>query len=305
MAVVANKLNKIPAFPFKHLCRLLQAAFFIRRLEFAGAVYHVTSRGDRQQAIYFNDADRAEWLQILGLICARFNFVVHGYCQMTNHYHLLVETVEGNLSQGMRLLNGLYSRYVNRRHELVGHLFQGRYKAILIQREQYLLAVIRYVALNPVRAGMVSSPDDWRWSSHHLLMHHGRLPEWLNTHWTLGQFGRQGTDPLSAYHQFVLSGAGMPSPISGARHQLVLGDDDFVARYRLASDGLPLQEVARAQRRLTALPLAEYQRQYPERDMAMAQAYGSTAYTMAQIAAHFQVSYRTVSRAVRKSGRCQ
>lgn len=109
------------------------------RLEFAGALYHVTSRGVRREDIYRGDDDRREWLEVLGAVCSRFNWVVHGYCQMSNHYHLLLETVDGNLARGMRQLNGLYTQSFNRRHGLVGHLFQGRYKAILVQKESYLL----------------------------------------------------------------------------------------------------------------------------------------------------------------------
>jgi REP element-mobilizing transposase RayT len=142
------------------------------RLEFSGALYHVTSRGDRREPVYRDDHDRRHWLSIMGLVCKRFNFVVHAYCQMTNHYHLLVETVDGNLSQGMRQLNGLYTQGFNRRHRLVGHLFQGRYKAILVQRERYLLALTRYIVLNPVRAGMVASPDQWPWSNHQFVAGH-------------------------------------------------------------------------------------------------------------------------------------
>ena len=104
------------------------------RLEYAGALYHVTSRGDRREEIYRDDSDRRQWLEVLGSVCDRFNWVVHAYCQMTNHYHLLVETVDGNLSRGMRQLNGYYTQCFNRRHGLVGHLYQGRYKAILVQK---------------------------------------------------------------------------------------------------------------------------------------------------------------------------
>ena len=103
------------------------------RLEFSGAVYHVTSRGDRREDIYLDDDDRQQWMAVLSLVCDRFNWIVHAFCQMTNHYHLLVETPDGNLSAGMRHLNGLYTQRFNRRHAQVGHLFQGRYKAILIQ----------------------------------------------------------------------------------------------------------------------------------------------------------------------------
>jgi len=133
------------------------------RLEFAGALYHVTSRGDRREEIYSDDQDRQIWLDTLGRACDRFNWVVHAYCQMTNHYHLVVETVDGNLSRGMRQLNGQYTQGFNRRHNLVGHLFQGRYKAILVQKEAYLLELSRYVVLNPVRAGMVKRPEEWPW----------------------------------------------------------------------------------------------------------------------------------------------
>jgi REP element-mobilizing transposase RayT len=126
------------------------------RLEFSGALYHVTSRGDRQEDIYLCDEDRQDWLEVLETVCDRFNWVVHAFCQMTNHYHLLLETVDGNLSKGMRQMNGLYTQRFNRRHRMVGHLFQGRYKAILVQKEAYLLELTRYVVLNPLRAHMVN-----------------------------------------------------------------------------------------------------------------------------------------------------
>ena len=105
------------------------------RLEYTGALYHVTSRGDRREGIYLDADDRKEWLQVLGHVCSHYNWVIHAYCQMSNHYHFLVETVDGNLSKGMRQLNGLYTQRFNRRHGLSGHLYQGHYKAILIQKE--------------------------------------------------------------------------------------------------------------------------------------------------------------------------
>jgi len=135
------------------------------RVEFAGARYQLTSRGDRREDISLGAPDREDWLEVLGNVCSRFNWVVHAYCQMSNHYHLLVETVDGNLSRGMRQLKGHYTQRFNRRPGLVGHLFQGRYKAILVQKEAYLLELTRYVVLNPVRAGMVREPQDWPWSS--------------------------------------------------------------------------------------------------------------------------------------------
>lgn len=267
------------------------------RIEYPGALYHVTSRGDRRDRIYRDDTDHLVWLDILDKACSRHNFLVHSFCLMPNHYHLLLETVDGNLSRGMRQLNGDYSQYFNRRHEVVGHLFQGRYKAILVQRKRYLLELSRYIVLNPVRAKLVGTPNDWRWSSHHNLIGAMDPPRWLMTTSLLAHFGATRNEALLAYADFLLAGIGSPSPLAYTRNQLILGDDDFIERHKQPrSDELP--EIARAQRRTVALSLPEYQKRYPNRHLAMAQAYLSTAFTMAEIAAHFKVSYRTVSRAV-------
>ena len=188
------------------------------RLEFSGAVYHVTSRGDRGEAIYRDDEDRQGWLAVLALVCQRFNWVVHATCQMTNHYHLLVETVDGHLSFGMRQLNGLYTQRVNRRHRLVGHLFQGRYKAILIQKEAHLLELSRYVVLNPVRASMVALPQDWPWSSYGLCVADQLAPPWFDTDWLLAQFGAGRQSARSAFVKFVLQGVGLASPLLGTKN---------------------------------------------------------------------------------------
>ena len=271
------------------------------RLEFSGAVYHVTSRGDRQEDIFLCDDDRDDWLEILGIVCTRFNWVVHAFCQMSNHYHLLVETVDGNLSRGMRQLNGLYTQRFNRRHSMAGHLFQGRYKAILVQREAYLLALSRYVVLNPLRAGMVESLDQWRWSSYLSVTGAAPVPAWLDTDSVLNQFGQSREHARVQFHEFVMAGSHLPSPMLNTRHQLLLGDNDFIERHRQSNDSYGLLEVSKTHRKSVALSLAEYEIRYVDRGIAMAQAYASGAYTMAEIGQHFGVHYMTVSRAVRKS----
>jgi len=219
---------------------------------------------------------------------------------MTNHYHLLVETVDSNLSGGMRQLNGLYTQRFNRRHGLVGHLFQGRYKAILVQKEVYLLELTRYIVLNPLRANMVESLEDWRWSSDPFITGQAAPPSWLDTEWWLGQFGSQRGKALNGYRQFVMAGRGLPSPMLDTHHQLLLGDKDFVERHWQTKNPETLREVSKAHRRSLALSLDEYQMRHPDRDQAMSQAYLSGAYTMAEIGRHFGVHYMTVSRAVRK-----
>lgn len=142
--------------------------------ELAGGLYHVTARGDRREAIYRDDEDRAAWLALLGAVCRRFNWRCHAYCQMTNQYHVVVETPKGNLSKGTCQLNGVYTQDTNRRHGLVGHLFQGRFKAILVERDAYLMELGRYVVLNPVRAGMVRQAQDWAWSSYRAMVGQAR-----------------------------------------------------------------------------------------------------------------------------------
>lgn len=271
------------------------------RIEFPGALYHVTARGDQLNAIYRDDTDRYIWLEVMGLVCARFHLVVHAYCQMTNHFHLMLETAEGNLGQGMRQLNGIYSQRVNRRHGLAGHVFQGRYHAVLVQKESHLLELARYLVLNPVRARMVDRADEWHWSSHHFMLDPAGKPDWLDRQWLLGQFGATPDHSVQAYREFVAAGAGEQSPLRQMQYQLILGDDDFAAQNRRRQHGAALDDVAKSQRRMAAMTLAEYETAFSERDEAMAQAYFSTAFTMAQIGAHFGVSYKTVSRAVQRS----
>ena len=136
------------------------------RIEYDGALYHVTSRGNEQRPIFRNDDDRELFLTILSKVTERFHWLCHAYCLMDNHYHLVIETPDGNLSKGMRQLNGIYTQTFNRLHHRVGHLFQGRFKGILVQKESHFLEVCRYVVLNPVRAKAVKDPRAWAWSSY-------------------------------------------------------------------------------------------------------------------------------------------
>lgn len=270
------------------------------RIQFPGALYHVTSRGDRRENIFLTDHDRYAWLDILAIVCARCRWVIHAYCQMGNHYHLVIETLDANLARGMRDLNGQYTQRFNFHHQLVGHLFQGRYHAILIQRDAYLLELSRYVVLNPVRAGLVPTPEEWPWSSYRLMIDAASAPAWLDTEWLLGQFADQRLDAISRYREFVLDGQGLASPLGDIRHQLVAGNDEFLRQCRAESTDAQGTEISRAQKKGGARTLHDYRRDIPDPQLAMAQAYLSGLYTMSEIALHFDVHYRTVSRAVRK-----
>jgi putative transposase len=151
------------------------------RIELPGAVYHITSRGNRREPIFADDADRKGFLEMLGQAMDRFDSQVLAYCLMGNHYHLVLFTRQGNLSRLMRHLNGTYTQMFNRRHALSGHLLQGRFKSILVDRDSYLLELCRYVELNPVRARMVSAPREWPWSSYLAHSLHAPTPPWLDS----------------------------------------------------------------------------------------------------------------------------
>jgi len=268
------------------------------RIELAGGLYHITARGDRRDDIYFSDDDREAWLSVLGEVCRRFNWRCHAWCQMTNHYHLVVETPDANLSRGMRQLNGVYTQYVNRTYGRVGHLFQGRYTGILVEKESYLLELARYVVLNPVRAGMVNDAGDWPWSSYRAMIGEAPCPEWLETDWLLAQFAADRARAIGRYRDFVRAGVGLPSLWEDLRGQVFLGSEAFVDRMKAKLPEGDLSEVPRAQRRPISHGLADYAAR-TDRRRAMAQAYLSGSFTMREIAEHFGVHYATVSRAVR------
>jgi len=218
------------------------------RIEFPGALYHLISRGNERSAIFRDDWDRGFFLSTLGGVVRREGWLVHSYCLLGNHYHLLVETAEGRLSKGMHSLNSRYSQTFNRRHDRAGHVLEGRFKAILVEREAHLLELHRYIVLNPVRAGLVTQPEDWRWSSYRSTCRLRDRPSWLEVRWTLSQFGRDIRTAVSSYRRFVMAGIAADDP-PDPRAQIFLGGETFVADVcrRLAGRSLD-PEIPAAQR---------------------------------------------------------
>lgn len=202
------------------------------RLEHAGALWHVTCRGNERRTIFRDDRDRNLFLAVLSEAVELFAWRLHAYVLMGNHYHLLLETPEANLSRGMHRINAVYSQRFNRRHDRVGHLLQGRFKAILVEKERHLLELVRYVVLNPVRAGLVRNAGDWPWSNYLATAGLLQVPTWLETEWTIAQFGG-GAGARCAYREFV--GAGtcrLEQPWKNIANQLFLGSEDFRRRIR-------------------------------------------------------------------------
>ena len=277
------------------------------RIEFPGAIYHVTSRGNARAPIVEDDADRELMLETLSQVVERFNWICHAYCLMGNHYHLMIETPDANLTAGMRQLNGVYTQRFNRRHRRVGHLFQGRFKAILVDRDSYLLELCRYVVLNPVRAKMVKRAGDYRWSSYRATVGMTEAPSFLRCEWVLSQFAQSQTVARRRYREFVAAGTQAESPWEKLRGQILLGSEGFVAkmmpvlRRKAALKEIPrVQRFANRPRIEAALPLGKRYRK-ARRDRAIKVAHLKYGYTLSAIGSHLGLHYTTVSKVVNQA----
>lgn len=279
------------------------------RIAFPGGIYHVTSRGDRQEPIFTDDRDRATLLRVLAQAMDRFDARVLAYCLMGNHYHLVTQTRRDNLSRLMRHINGVYAQSFNRRHQLAGHLFQGRFTSIHVDRDAYLMEVCRYTELNPVRAGLVGNPADWPWSSY--LAHCGitQAPPWLDV---LSLHGHLlGRDPQGAedcrlaamrYAQLVADGQGVRLWDRALRQTIFLGDDKFVdaIQRRIDPASEPSPEVPRAQRRAPGVPI-DWSGADGSSESMVRRAYVDGGLLMREIAAALGCSVSRVSRVIKRA----
>ncbi len=273
------------------------------RIEFPNALYHVTARGDRREDIFEDDFDRQTFLATLEQVITQFNWTCYAWCLMDNHYHLLIQTPEGNLSKGMRQLNGVYTQASNRRHQRVGHLFQGRFKAILVDRDAYLLELARYIVLNPVRANMVKKPADWKWSSYRASVGLELATPWLSADGLLALFAKQRSLAQQRYAQFVVEGIKATSPWANLKGQVFLGDEQFVNRMQKhIRSGKDDVQIPLAQRRPIPPSLAQIEQRTPDRDTAIITAHATGGYSYQQLADYFGVHFTTVGRIVRGGG---
>ncbi len=200
------------------------------RIQYPGAYYHITSRGNERRNIFRNNRDREQFLSYLKSAHLRYKAVIHAFCLMNNHYHLFMETPKGNLSQIMRHINGAYTNYFNIRHKRRGHLFQGRYKSIIVEADSYAGELSRYIHLNPVRAGIVDMPDKFKWSSYWYYTGRKKKPEWLTLDFILGYFDDDSVDALKKYAEFVRAGIydKNESPLEKTVASTILGSDNFI-----------------------------------------------------------------------------
>ena len=275
------------------------------RIEYSGAIYHITSRGNEKKPIFKDDKDRLIFLNILKDVNKRYNWLCHAYCLMNNHYHLIIETLDGTLSRGMRQLNGVYTQTLNKRHRRVGHIFQGRYKAILIDKENYLLEACRYVVLNPVRAKMVEAPEEWKWSSYRGTAGIENPHLSVTTDWILRQFGTKKGGAEKSYMQFIREGVEKEPIWTKLKGQILLGETTFVERFGGYLKGQKeIEEIPRNQRYVNRPKLDELfeknvMRHKPARDNKIAAAVERYGYTQKEVADYLKMHYSTISRLIK------
>jgi REP element-mobilizing transposase RayT len=277
------------------------------RIEFPGGLYHVTARGNGRQDIFADDTDRNRFLLVLTSVVSRYHVLCHAYCLMDNHYHLLLETPEANLSRAMRQLNGVYSQAFNRRHRRPGHVLEGRFHARVVDKDAYLHAVCRYIVLNPVRAELVTHPGQWSWSSYRATTGETPVPAFLTVDWVLSL----ADTPVRAvaedrYRLFVEAGlTGTATALEGVPSALVMGDAAGLPHVRDQLRGAStLREIPRAQRFPLRMPLPTLfagVSSRGDRDARSVHAVRDHGYTMSAVAEYLGVHYMTVSRALSRS----
>ena len=266
------------------------------RIQFPNAVYHIISRGNGRQRVFLDDDDFRCFLRVLRHVVKRLDWRIWTYCLMPNHYHLLVQTPEPNLSRGMRDVNGLYSQLFNKRHSRVGHVFQSRYKAVLVDSHSYLLELARYITLNPLRAKLCDAPEAWRWSSFSCAL--GRADTVMSrrdSYALLHQFAPDIDAARLKFRDFVMKGVGEPLRVEGPNRSIA-GGFAFVEQ-AATHISLPVaEEVSRPDRIFRTLD--DFKRLGPTRNDAIRAAYEGGTFTIKAISDHFGLHYCTVSRIV-------
>lgn len=200
------------------------------RLEYPGAFYHVINRGNAREKIFKSDRDREKFLWYIEQAVERFSIIVHSYCLMSNHYHFLIETPEPNLSRAIQWISTSYVQYFNTKRKRRGHLFQARFKSILIDADEYLTHLSRYIHLNPLRAKMVESLEEYKWSSYSVFIGKSKRPVWLEINWLLSNFGKTKKEAYKNYKEFVegVDIRKIKNPGLHAVNGFILGEPDFV-----------------------------------------------------------------------------
>lgn len=276
------------------------------RIQYPGAVYHITSRGNGYNKIFIDDEDREGFLKILARAVSKYDWICHAYCLMDNHYHLLIETPRGNLCKGMRHLNGIYTQIFNCYHRKVGHILQGRYKAIIVDKDNYLLELSRYIVLNPVRAGKVKHVVDYRWSSYRATVGMAKNQDFLNYNWILQQFSEEESKARKKYSEFISDRVGgEKKPWEEVIGQIYLGDKNFINSIsELIEENKTVKEVPRVQRNIVSPKLDEIfsgmKNNKINKSKKIVDSHLKYGYTQKEIADYLEMHYSSVSKIIKK-----
>jgi putative transposase len=272
------------------------------RIEYPGALYHITSRGNAKQAIFLDDEDRSMFIRILAKVVKEYEWKCYSYCLMSNHYHLLIETPKANLSRGMQLLNGTYAQKYNERHNKVGHLLQGRFHSVIVDKEEYLLEVCRYIVLNPARAGIVDDPRQYRWSSYRDTVGERKAAPFLDISYVLSLFSQPGRNSVHEYRDFVLAGIGIDI-WTHLRGGLILGGEQFskVVQERIGDmdigKGLRRSELFAGRPGLSTI-LGDEHASKDERNKRILEAYVDHGYSQVEIAEYLHFHRCSISKII-------
>ncbi|MCY4262788.1 MAG: transposase [Candidatus Dadabacteria bacterium] len=264
------------------------------RPEYTGAIYYVSSVGNRGQRVFQNSADGNAWIEILDGVCERFGCRCFGYCLMSDGYHLVIETPKPNLSKAIRQLNGVYTQRSNRLHDTSGHVFRGRYKSIVVQREKYLLRILAHIFLLPLRAGFVKHPNQFKWSSCRYLYGKDEGPRHINLEW----FSERFSSDINAFDEFLEENSSR-DVISETRKQIYLGDDEFIEFVQEKTRGLQSKDIPRYQltKPVTGIINSLMQSGH-SRNEAIAKTYLTGDYTLREVADAVSVHYSVVSKII-------
>lgn len=275
------------------------------RIEYPGALYHITSRGNAKQDIFLDVEDRKMFLRILARVVREHEWRCYSYCLMSNHYHFLIETPKANLSRGMHMLNCTYAQKHNERHERVGHLLQDRFFSVIVDKEEYLLEVCRYIVLNPVRAGMVEDPVQYRWSSYRDITGNRKPPPFLDISYILSLFSQPGRSGVDEYRGFVLAGLGIDI-WSNLRGRLILGSEQFAVRMQERIGDIDIGKGIRKKDCFLGRPdlstiFNKDVMDKNERNQRIVEAHINYGYTQREIAEHLRFHHSTICRIINSS----
>ena len=272
------------------------------RIEFPGAVYHLTSQGRDGQIIFRDEEDKGVFLNITGNVADRFGWLVHSYVLLDTHYHLVVEVTEANLSKGMRQLNGVYTQHVNRRHNLSGSVFQGRFKGVLLEKKHYLLPVCRDVVISPQRGANARNYADYEWSSYLALAGKASPLDLLHCDDVLAHFGKRETTVRRKYQDYIRQGLNEVSPLDQRQSQVLLGSPRFLGEMQPILQGETLKKRgpkrARRRRNLNSIFRNVESKPRQKRNALIKKAHLDHDYTLMEIGDHLGLHYTTVSKVV-------